>query len=678
MNNIYQELIGGLGNQLLIFLNLISLAKKFNKNIIINNKYKQYNLFSKFYRDNVEDIISNINFIKIVERNYTYESIYLQNNLNYKLIGYFQSYKYFWNNFIDIQENLIIKNIDISNINLKKSIAIHIRLGNYLEKSDFHYNLPYSYYYNLIDELNKNNEYELILFSDNIIKAKNILKNYTFKIADNFFTEEEEQFILMSYCDIIIGSNSTFSLCASYINEIYKFNKNSHYYFPNLWFAHKGPKNNINDLIPDQSNYNIVPIKYKIVALLYHNLKEYIELKNINNLKNQEFIDFDVFELNYSNYEIFLCKNKFDKYICLSKKFKNNKNALAFCLNYLSLKYDFIFNIDLNCEYSNNRFINQVKYFIDNKVILNGYKNDLNEIEMSSICFNSRLLSTFIHENELWTIYDVIEKNNIKIIDPHEIINNKLQLTKKLINQNLNIGIFTKNEQNLNLNNIKYYHYNNNAINFALTECDEIVFYNQIMFYITFYKIKNKYLFYELLDLLENLMQLLYFYKLIIITNNETLKYIIDYKNEYFNIEFVIKEIDEYQLYKFKDNFDNLYENIDFITDYEYFIINLEKHLLIDEIYNHQNYKYYSIINLESIKNVKIIKNCIFKFIKNSFYYLENNFDSYLIPISKKYEFIKNYKNLLFKNDKFINTDQEILKNISTQLNNILMYESLF
>ena len=39
--------------------------------------------------------------------------------------------------------------------------------------------------------------------------------------------------------DVVIGANSSFSLIACYLNEIYKFNTKSEYIFPDKWFGQK-------------------------------------------------------------------------------------------------------------------------------------------------------------------------------------------------------------------------------------------------------------------------------------------------------------------------------------------------------------------------------------------------------------------------------------------------------
>ena len=73
-------------------------------------------------------------------------------------------------------------------------------------------------YYNLDD-------YQIILFSDDIKLAKEKIKplNLSYIIADDLFTNDEEQFYMLMISDVKICANSSFSLMSCYLNEIYKF-----------------------------------------------------------------------------------------------------------------------------------------------------------------------------------------------------------------------------------------------------------------------------------------------------------------------------------------------------------------------------------------------------------------------------------------------------------------------
>lgn len=274
---IMQKSQGGLGNQLFIVFNLIALSKKFNKNILIeyendNNSnrknIKEYHFFSNNLL--LVEKIEIKDYLIIRELNYKYKSISLLSNKNYLLKGYFQSYKYFWDykdeikKIINIDQNCLSR-IDLFLKDRKKIIAIHVRLGDYLLKSHYHFNLPIDYYKTVLNKINDIQNYEIFLFSDDVDLAQKMFNDLTYSIADCFSLDDEEQLLFMSHCDIIIGCNSTYSLMASYLNEIYNFNLNSKYYYPDVWFTNDSIDFDINSIIPDSVNYHIIPMKHYLV-----------------------------------------------------------------------------------------------------------------------------------------------------------------------------------------------------------------------------------------------------------------------------------------------------------------------------------------------------------------------------------------------------------------------------
>ena len=256
MNNnpLVISLNGGLGNQLFMLFAGISKAIDEKRDFLIyleNNKRKFY--FNDFLKKLYNKVI-NYNNINI-----TINSIYNEPFFHFKEIpnnydmirGYFQSYKYFSHNY----EN-ILKEIDISSylnnykINLK-SIAIHFRLGDYLELTHYHRVLSFIYYIKAINYLKNKlsdfDEYVFVIFgekeNDNIIN--DYIKHINFnldkpinyiKIYDRYKNNQDfEDFLYMSDCNHIIMANSTYSWFASYLR--YDNNKNIIYPSPSKWFA---------------------------------------------------------------------------------------------------------------------------------------------------------------------------------------------------------------------------------------------------------------------------------------------------------------------------------------------------------------------------------------------------------------------------------------------------------
>jgi hypothetical protein len=253
-NSLVISLNGGLGNQLFMLFTGISKSIDEKRDFLIyleNNKRKFY--FNDFLKKLYNKVI-NYNNINI-----TINSIYNEPFFHFKEIpnnydmirGYFQSYKYFSHNY----EN-ILKEIDISSylnnykINLK-SIAIHFRLGDYLELTHYHRVLSFIYYIKAINYLKNKlsdfDEYVFVIFgekeNDNIIN--DYIKHINFnldkpinyiKIYDRYKNNQDfEDFLYMSDCNHIIMANSTYSWFASYLR--YDNNKNIIYPSPSKWFA---------------------------------------------------------------------------------------------------------------------------------------------------------------------------------------------------------------------------------------------------------------------------------------------------------------------------------------------------------------------------------------------------------------------------------------------------------
>jgi len=85
----------------------------------------------------------------------------------------------------------------------------------------FHKNVSVDFYkkaMSLIDDYNEN-DYNILVFSDRMDDAKEILKSLPYKF--NYINNNNIlDFIFMSLCDVNIVSNSTFSWWAAYMNKI--------------------------------------------------------------------------------------------------------------------------------------------------------------------------------------------------------------------------------------------------------------------------------------------------------------------------------------------------------------------------------------------------------------------------------------------------------------------------
>jgi len=255
---------GGLGNLLFMIANIYNLSKKHNLEMIIfkENRDKhigntprklvdEYEIFKNFKL--IENDYSFMNFLLYRENGFMFQNININNNFNYNLFGYYQSWKYFWENFDSFKKLLINKYENEINeyiIKLKNDydnkeiVSVHFRRTDYLKHPDIHLNLDMNYYNKALEHFDKNNAL-FLFFSDDIewVKQQDFsnLKNKIYVEETN----DEYTLWLMSKCDHNIIANSSFSLWASYLNE----NKNKKIVAPNKWFGKCGPKHDINDIV---------------------------------------------------------------------------------------------------------------------------------------------------------------------------------------------------------------------------------------------------------------------------------------------------------------------------------------------------------------------------------------------------------------------------------------------
>jgi hypothetical protein len=199
---------------------------------------------------NIEDI-NQENFSEYNEKDFFYNPINLENK-NYKIFGYYQSFKYsekyidqikfdLFYNLSTLYFNIEKKYFEMKNS--KETCLIHVRRGDYLQYHNVHPTCKDEYYIKGIQTI-PNCKY--LVFSDdiNFIKTWAVLKNQDYEIVD--LIDPEETLILMSMCDNFIIANSTLSLVAYLLRN----NKNAKLVGPKIWFGDAGYKYKIEDIIP--------------------------------------------------------------------------------------------------------------------------------------------------------------------------------------------------------------------------------------------------------------------------------------------------------------------------------------------------------------------------------------------------------------------------------------------
>jgi hypothetical protein len=244
------ELMGGIGNQLFQIATTTALALRNNDTACFDIDGHRIGLQGR----NASEYLTNV-YSKILNKKIESSNVFNENGFDYreieykenlKIVGYFQSEKYFSDYKKEINE-LFQPNEDIKtyilqkygNILDKNTCSIHIRHGDYLMFPNHHPPCSINYY-------NKAMEYFdntlFLIFSDDINWCKTIFK------GDNFiFIENELDYIdlyIMSMCKNNIIANSSFSWWGSWLNR----NEGKKVIAPSKWFGKAYSDWNTNDI----------------------------------------------------------------------------------------------------------------------------------------------------------------------------------------------------------------------------------------------------------------------------------------------------------------------------------------------------------------------------------------------------------------------------------------------
>jgi hypothetical protein len=292
------ELMGGLGNQLFQIFTAIAHAKKIKYDYVfpystmltigiprrtywenLLNSLIEYTTANRNYQITNEDMRT---FTISREYGFIYTELPFFTKQHIKLFGYYQSYKYFQDEFQNIVELIRLKEKQQSVqfqynslLNKKKHlVSMHFRLGDYKEKENCHPIMPYEYYENALTQLivkriltkdddddDDDNVVELemrvIYFceaedNENVLEKVNRLRenfpNIEFVKVDDGI-EDWEQMLIMSCCHDNIIANSSFSWWGAYFNQ----NPDKKVFYPYLWFG-TGLKHLTYDLFPSSWN----------------------------------------------------------------------------------------------------------------------------------------------------------------------------------------------------------------------------------------------------------------------------------------------------------------------------------------------------------------------------------------------------------------------------------------
>lgn len=196
------------------------------------------------------------------------ELLYNTNN-NIMLHGYFQSHKYFQENYdiicrmlniaekrLDTLEEVVDKHLSAQF--LEKSISMHFRLGDYKKIPAYHPIMTPDYYKKALQYIVNHIDYTpnvLYFCEDEDVEAVNetiqILKNefptIEFERGTNTL-DDWQQMLLMSCCNHNITANSSFSWWGAYFNV----NPTKIVCYPSIWFGPAMSDVDVSDLFPDE------------------------------------------------------------------------------------------------------------------------------------------------------------------------------------------------------------------------------------------------------------------------------------------------------------------------------------------------------------------------------------------------------------------------------------------
>jgi len=261
------QVMGGLGNQLFQIFTALAYSLKHDIRLLLpKNKHdeiKRPSYWDTFLKElNPILVDQNIPFRLLQEKGFEYVEIPKITNINFKLFGYFQSYKYFEEQYDQIYEFLKIdeKKAPVKEkqkIYYENTISLHFRIGDYKPIQEHHPVMPIEYYIKSLEHIIKKTnkeDWNILYFyeeSDDadvkkvIDKLSTTFPNVRFISVDHRLVDYE-QMLLMSMCSHNIIANSSFSWWGAYLNN----NINKIVCRPNIWFGSADGVKNIKDLCP--------------------------------------------------------------------------------------------------------------------------------------------------------------------------------------------------------------------------------------------------------------------------------------------------------------------------------------------------------------------------------------------------------------------------------------------
>lgn len=221
---------GRLGNQMFQYASLMGIARNLGYEFGIN-----YNIRPSFKYEFVDYLDLPIAFKGLTAKNTSmlmpsiaentnqFDPRFFQIHDNVNLIGNFETEKYFLHikdeirNEFSFHEDILQQAYEfLRTLPLLNNICIHVRRGDFEKLKWKHTFLDYENYYGKALSYFAGNEFNIILFSDEIDKAKMLFKHH-----ENVYACEKNHILsmaIMSLCKYHIIANSTFSWWGAWLN----------------------------------------------------------------------------------------------------------------------------------------------------------------------------------------------------------------------------------------------------------------------------------------------------------------------------------------------------------------------------------------------------------------------------------------------------------------------------
>jgi hypothetical protein len=298
MQNTTIEIMGGLGNQLFQIFALLAhclqhkLPFYFSTEPIQHGQRKQtywHTPLLQSLQPFVKSSPSSIPPTLLCEQGFHYQPIPHVERMNVKpmhvepihikLFGYFQSYKYFQEKQAQIYKLLRLQQTqDLiktkTSYNYTNLIAVHFRVGDYINLQQCHPLMPLAYYKEAISRFLQDQNpalcetleeakqcqtpWQILYFceeNDQTYVERQFIQplqadpsfhgKFHFQCIDHTLADWE-QVVVMSLCQHHIIANSTFSWWGAYL----RLGGSPHVYYPSTWFGSAMGNKNMSDLFP--------------------------------------------------------------------------------------------------------------------------------------------------------------------------------------------------------------------------------------------------------------------------------------------------------------------------------------------------------------------------------------------------------------------------------------------